>query len=250
MVTVIILAKNEEGNIEECIKTVLWCAEVIVIDDFSTDRTRQIAKKLGAKVFSRNLDDDFAAQRNFGLEKASEEWVFFVDADERVTEKLASEILNVTGGGYASGFYIRRRDVMWGRQLDHGEVGNVWLLRLAKKSAGLWTKRVHEIWGIGSQVLKLNNPIFHYPHQTLREFIEDINYYSTLHARQKYEDGKHSNLLKILLWPKLKFLNNWIFRLGFLDGTAGFVHAVLMSFHSFLAWSNLWLWTRELPDQR
>ena len=92
MISVVVLTKNEEKNIEECLKTLQWCDEIVVVDDFSTDKTVSLAKRLGAKIFERNLEDDFSQQRNFGLGKATGEWVLFIDADERVSQNLASEI--------------------------------------------------------------------------------------------------------------------------------------------------------------
>lgn len=248
-ISAVILTKNEEKNIRKCITTVRWSDEIIVIDDYSKDNTPEIAKSLNAKVYFRNLNGDFAGQRNFGLEKAKGEWVLFVDADERVPEALASEIKNdqLPMANY-SGFYIRRQDVLWGKELKRGEVGNTWLLRLARKNVGRWGRRVHEVWDVKGRVGRLRNPLLHYPHQTLREFITDIDFYSTLHAQQKFEDEERSNLLNILVWPKLKFINNWIIKLGFLDETAGFVHAMMMSFHSFLAWSKLWLLQSKTRD--
>lgn len=130
---------------------------------------------------------------------------------------------------------------MWGKELKHGETGNVKLLRLAKRDAGLWVRAIHEIWEIKGRVGELKNPLLHYPHQTLREFIADIDWMSTLHAEENKKEGKRSDLFKIIFYPKLKFIDSWILKLGFLDGTPGFIVAIMMSLHSFLAWSKLWL---------
>ena len=241
-ISAIVLAKNEEKNIKECLKSVAFCDEVLVIDDNSQDSTREIAKEMGAKVFVHALKGNFSAQRNFALEKARGEWVLFIDADERVSEALASEIFNFQFSiSNFNGFYLKRKDVMWGRELRHGEVGNVRLLRLARKGSGTWKRRVHEYWDVKGKIEELKNPLFHYPHQTLSEFIQDIDFYSTLHAQQKKDDNEHSSIVKIILWPAAKFARNWIIRGGFLDGIQGLVHASLMSFHSFLSWSKLWL---------
>lgn len=130
---------------------------------------------------------------------------------------------------------------MWGRELAHGETGNIRLLRLARKDAGRWRRRVHETWDVRGATGELKNLLLHYPHQSLREFIADVDRMSTLHARAHLEAGVRSNLLKIIFWPAGHFFKNWAFKLGFLDGTPGFVVAAVMSFHSFLAWSKLWL---------
>ncbi|MBI4028920.1 MAG: glycosyltransferase family 2 protein [Candidatus Blackburnbacteria bacterium] len=249
MISAVVLTKNEEKNVEECLKTLKWCDEIVVVDDYSTDKTVSLAKKFGAKIYQRHLENDFAQQRNFGLEKVTGDWVFFVDADERVSHSLAQEIstevqVQVHPRG-VQGFAVRRVDVMWGRELKHGEWGNAKLLRLAKKGAGKWSRRVHEVWNVDGVTELLRSPLLHYPHQTMSEFLSDIDQYSTLHAQANLEEGKSSSILKFILYPKLKFLQNYILKLGFLDGGQGFVVAMLMSFHSYLAWGKLWLLQRK-----
>lgn len=243
MTSAVILTKNEEGNIRECLESLKWCDEIIVIDDYSEDRTVEMAKKHGAEVYKHALNNNFASQRNFGLEKARGEWVFFVDADERVSEALASEVSSIVNRELSThkGFYLRRRDFMWGRELKHGETGTVRLLRLGRKGTGVWKRAIHEIWDIKGPLSALENPLMHYPHQTLREFIADVDWMSTLHAQENRKEEKKSSLLKIVLMPKLKFFDSWILKKGFLDGTPGFLAAMMMSLHSFLAWSKLWL---------
>lgn len=249
-ISAVVLTKNEEKNIEECIESLKWCDEIVVIDDFSKDKTVDIAHKLGAKVYQRKLDNDFSSQRNFGLDKAKEEWVLFIDADERVSQKLAEEIQKKTRtvNKRRQGFEIRREDILFGKHLRRGEWGDNWLLRLGRKRAGRWKRRVHEYWDIPdpdtffrySVSLNIESPLLHYPHPTLREFVADIERYSTIHAEENYKEGKRSNLFKIIWYPKLKFFQNCFLKLGFLDGPQGFMVAMLMSFHSYLAWSKLW----------
>ena len=142
-------------------------------------------------------------------------------------------------------YFVRRDDYMWGKKLKHGETGTALFLRLGRKSGGKWVRRVHEVWGVVGRTKTLKNHLRHYPHQTLREFINDINFHSSLHAEANYKEGKSSNLAKIIIWPKGKFLSNYFFKLGFLDGTEGFVLTLMMSFHSFLAWSKLWIIQRK-----
>lgn len=252
MISVVILTKNEEKNIEDCLQNLQWCDEIIVIDDFSTDKTTdqirqnsQIRKKI--KIHQRKLNDDFATQRNFGLEKAHGDWVLFMDSDEELSRDLALEIKHILEAKSqqsaiaqkCDGFYVRRKDYFLGKWLKHGET-NIKLLRLAKKGAGRWIRKVHEIWRIQGPVGELANPILHYPHPRIKDFLKEINTYSTLHAQVAYEEGERTNYLKIILKPKLKFLLNYIWRLGFLDGTEGFVMAIMMSFHSFLSQGKLW----------
>lgn len=247
-ISAVILAKNEEKNIEECLKTLKWADEVIVVDDQSSDKTMEIAKANGAQVYEHPLNNDFSAQRNFGLDKAKGEWVFFIDADERVSSTLRAEIQSTINpeSSIINGFYLKREDKMWGRVLKHGENANVKLLRLGKKGKGEWEKPVHEVWQIRGEVGELKTPLQHFPHQTVSEFLEEINFYSTLRAQELYKEGKRTNLILIILYTKAKFLKDYFWNLGFSDGMPGFVVALLMSFHSFLVRSKLYLlWKQE-----
>jgi len=239
--SVVIITRNEEKNIKDCLETLKWCDEVIVVDDKSEDKTSQIAKEMGAKVFTCLLNDDFAAQRNFGLKKARNKWVLFVDADERVTSKLASEIRQTIKERKFLGFYLRRQDSIWEKQLNHGETANVRLLRLGQKEAGEWQRRVHETWEIKGRVGELKEPLLHYPHPTITEFLNQINFHSTLHAKALYEAGVKSSFFRIIANPLGKFFQNYLGRLGFLDGMPGIIVALMMSFHSFLARAKLYM---------
>lgn len=244
----IVLTKNEESNIEECIDCLGFCDEVIIIDDNSSDATTKLAEKLGAKVYKRTLGDNFAAQRNYGLKKAQGKWVLFIDADERVTKDLRNEIVQVTNDPLVNylGFFLKRTDYMWDKKLKYGETANIKLLRLARRRAGKWKRRVHEVWEVGGRTRELKNPLIHYPHPTLASFIASVNTMSSLHAKANLEEDKKSSLLKIFVWPPGHFVYNFILRLGFLDGTQGLVVALVMSFHSYLAWSKLWFLQRKI----
>lgn len=240
-ISAIILAKNEEKNIEECLKALRWCDEVVVIDDCSKDKTAKLAKGLGARVYERSLDNNFSAQRNFGLLKARGEWVLFVDADERVSPVLALEIKEKTKIKKYDGFFLKRQDYFGKRKLKHGETSKVRLMRLGKKDSGKWQREVHETWIIEGKAGELSHPLLHYPHQTISEFLKEINFYSTLHAKALSKEGIKGNLWRIVFYPLAKFLQNYFLRLGFLDGMPGFIVAAMMSWHSFLAQSKLYL---------
>lgn len=248
MISAVILTKNEENNILECLKSLSWCDEVIVIDDESHDKTVEIVKKAGAKVFVHPLQEDFAAQRNFGLEKAKGDWILFIDADERVTQGLWYEIMAKTNAPFSpySGYYLKREDSIWGKKLLHGETGNIKILRLAKRDAGKWEGKVHERWNVKEKTEILQNPLIHYPHQTIKEFLQEINFYTDLRARELHKKKVHVSWFSILLYPKAKFIVNYFAKVGFLDGLPGFIFAIMMSLHSFLVRGKLWLlWQKE-----
>ena len=252
MISAIVLTHNEEKHIIDCIESISWCDEIIVVDDYSEDRTIEIIERLKnpkIKVIKRKLDGDFGKQRNYALEIAKNDWVLFIDADERVTVELAKEIKNETSrlkSRNVSGYYIGRRDNIWGRELKYGETGNIALLRLARKNSGIWRGMVHEEWNIKGKKGMLLHPIIHYPFVSIGEFLKKINFYTDRRAKELFDSGKNANFISIIIYPKGKFILNYLIKLGFLDGTAGFVHAMTMSFHSFLVRGKLWqLWQKK-----
>jgi glycosyltransferase involved in cell wall biosynthesis len=240
MISAIILSHNDEDSIGRSLASLQWCNERIVIDDFSGDGTVNVAKKYKVTVYERHLGDDFASQRNFGVMKAKGEWVLFVDSDEVVSAALAKEIQESSEIDCA-GFYVRRQDWLFGKPLRHGETARVRLLRLAKKNAGMWERTVHEVWRVRGITGEFNHPLDHFPHQDVAQFISDINRYSTLNARYLFDHGVTVPWWQILAYPKAKFFIDYFWYLGFLDGTAGAVMALMMSFHSFLTRAKLYL---------
>lgn len=241
MITVIILSKNEEENIVDCLESVSFCDEVIVIDDNSIDRTSEIAKKRGAKVITRKLDHNFSEQRNFALSQASHEWVLFIDADERVSAALAKEIKNAVMNESIDGYFLKRVDRLFGKVLFHGELLNKKFIRLARKNSGIWKGMVHETWDIKGEITTLQNPILHLPHQTISEFLSEINYYTTLRAHELHKKGVRTSWYAVIFYTKIKFIQTYFVKLGFLDGFPGFVLSMIMSLHSFLVRGKLYL---------
>jgi glycosyltransferase involved in cell wall biosynthesis len=241
MISAVILTKNSGAAIEKTLRSVRFCDEVVVIDDESTDDTRVISEKYRAKFIVHSLHEDFAGQRNFGLSEAKGQWVLFVDSDEIITNDLNVEIKNKTSKlGNCVGYYIKRQDEMWGKTLRHGETANVRLLRLARKDAGIWVRPVHEVWDVKGNVAELTNPLIHYPHPTVREFLSNVNRYSTVNANVFFDEGVRVNFFSVITYPVGKFIYNYFFRAGFLDGMPGLVIALMMSFHSFLTRGKIW----------
>lgn len=164
-----------------------------------------------------------------------------------MSPQLRNEIVNVVNDSLNKyvGFYIERQDIFFGRKLKHGEFGSIKLLRLARKDAGKWNRPVHEVWKIKGKVSFLKSPIIHNSHEDIHSFVKNINWYSTLHAQANYDEGKRSSIFAVVFFPILKFFNNLFCKLGILDGELGFFMSLMMSFHSFLAWSKLWLLQRR-----
>ncbi len=250
MISTVVLTHNSEKTLGNTLGSLGFSDEIIVVDDESTDKTRQIARMYKATVFERSLNDDFSAQRNYGLEKAKGDWVLFIDADEIVPSSLVREIETVTSASNKniSGYFISRQDYFGGRGLKHGETSHVLLLRLAKKYAGVWIEPVHETWRVTEKTGILKNPIHHLPHNDVAQFLSKINRYSSIRAKFLYAQGKRSSLWQIILYPPAKFFVNYVVKLGFLDGMQGLIMAIMMSFHSFLVRTKLWTLERRIKE--
>lgn len=247
MISAVILSHNDEEPLRRSLASLAFCDEIIVIDDESVNLSLPKSKKI--RLYKRALHGDFAAQRNYGLSRAKGEWVLFVDSDEVVSPTLAKEIQKAVTVDCA-GFYLRRMDWQFGKKLTHGETNKVRLLRLAKKDAGKWARPVHEVWNIEGAVGTLVTPLDHFPHPNVAQFVKDINMYSTLNAHFLYTEKIKVPGWQIVVYPAAKFFVDYIWYLGFLDGTAGAVVALMMSMHSFLTRAKLWLlWhKRETAD--
>lgn len=239
--SVVILTKNNQDALPVTVKSLKFAGEILVVDDYSSDETIATARKLKAKVYLRHLNNNFGAQRNFGLEKARGKWVMFIDSDEIVSEELALEIQKKIGVNKYASYYLTRQDEWQGRQIKFGENGRSRLLRLAKRGSGRWKRKVHEIWQVNGKKGYLKGILFHKNKKNIRDYINAINVYSKIHARENIIEGKRINLLGIIFYPTFKFFHNFVLKLSFLDGMHGFVLSCLMSFHSFLSWSTIWL---------
>jgi glycosyltransferase involved in cell wall biosynthesis len=199
-----------------------------------------IAKKYGARVLRRQLGGDFAAQRNFGLRKARGDWVLFLDADERVSREFSSNISSVLTNSLVLGYSLKRREKVGGKVLNYGEA-RVWHVRIVKRGKGKWVRSVHERLVVSGEVARLAGTVEHHSFKSIWDMVASVNKWSTLHARENNKEGKLSSMYKIYVFPAGHFVRGYFVRLGILDGMHGLVFALLMSFHSFLAWSKLWI---------
>lgn len=239
-VTAIVLTKNEEKKIDRCLEALKFTDEIIVIDDYSSDNTVKIAEKFGVKIIKNSLTS-FSQQRNLGMKNAFNEWVLFVDADEIISKELSGEIKEKINDPSYDGYLIKRNDNFLGRDMKHGDLGNVWLMRLARKSKSKWIGDIHETLKIEGATSRLKNTLLHSSHENVSEFITKIDKYSTMRANELKSDHIKSSFLDILVFPCGKFLYLYFLRLGFLDGIYGFIHAIFMSMYSFMVRGKLFL---------
>lgn len=246
MISAVIIARNEEKHIEECLKSVKWVDETIVVDNASEDLTVKIAKELGAKVYEYEKvasEGHFAEMRNFAISKVKGDWILFVDADEKVTTSLRDEILKVTdNSGVFSAYAIPRRNILLGHEMHWGGWWPDYVLRLIRKDKlSEFKGELHEQPVIRGEIGKLENPFIHTTHESLSEMVEKTNKWSEIEARLMY-DAKHP-LMNVWRFCTAIFREFWyraIVKLGFLDGSIGLIEIIYQCFSRFVSYSKLW----------
>lgn len=218
----LVICHNEEKNIEDCLRSISWCDEIVVIDSFSKDSTISKVRKFTDKVY-QNEWKGFAAQRKFALTKTSSEWILSLDADERCTPELESEIRAVLSTDKVpdDGFEIPRKSFFLDKWIKHGGWYPNYQLRLFRKNKADVTDRlVHESYSVNGKTARLKNDMLHYTVTSVSEFVNKINSYSDLSAREKY--GKRKiGFLHIFIIPRLAFFQQYILKGNFLDGIEG-----------------------------
>lgn len=272
--SVVLATRNEEVNIGRCLESVKEIAsEMIVVDEYSDDKTQEIAKKHGAQVFLEKHHDNFHITKQKALEKATGEWVLQLDADEVVSPQLAKEILEVLKDTYKPkinrlfkrhqglieirdgkigkptgevvGYFIPRRNIFLGAPLIHGGVYPDGTIRLVKNGkAHFPQKSVHEQISLEGEVSWLSGDLLHYDSPTFERYLSRLNRYTDL-QKKEFEQKKLSKNVIVLLFysfikPTLVFINLYIRHKGFLDGMRGFVWSLFSSLHFPIAYFKYW----------
>lgn len=229
-VSAVVITKNEEHNIERCLKSLGWVDEIIVVDDLSTDRTVELAEKLGARVIPHKLKG-FGEQKNIGIETATSEWILNVDADEVISEELRDEIIKAISTGNHQGYTIPFRQYFLGRAMRNKALSGLRRVRLARRDSGRFQGAVHELWQMDGPIGELQNPIIHYGDRTYAERWTKSNRYSTLTAEKEFASGVRVRWFHFLVRPLWRFLNLYFRKHGFRDGIEG----LIWSLHGFCA---------------
>jgi glycosyltransferase involved in cell wall biosynthesis len=239
--SVIVTTYNEEGNVAECLQSVLWADEILLVDSFSSDRTVEIARTFPITILQRQYFGS-AAQKNWAIDKVKHDWVLIIDADERVPEKLAREILQVLAAEpAANGYYIRRLNVFIDKVIRHSGWSTDKVVRLFRRDKGRYpNRRVHADLEIEGPVPVLRNAFLHYTFRTFEQYFPKFLNYAEWGAAQAFRDGRRASFLEIGFRPWWRFVRTYFLQLGFLDGMHGFVLCVLQAFGSFLKYARLW----------
>ena len=245
-ITAIIPTLNEETYIEEAIKSVSFADEIIVIDSYSSDKTLVLAEKHNVKIIKRKFDD-FSSQKNFAIEQAQHDWIYILDADERVTPEVEKEILDtVNAPGKYVGFYVRRAFYFSGKKINYGGFQRDKVIRLFLKEFCKYNGNpVHETIIGNGELGFFKHKIDHYSFRNYDHYIAKLNHYAALRAKQLQTQGKTVNLYHILIKPPVRFFVHFIVRLGFLDGFAGFLIAKTQSYAVLTRYIKLWLLNRK-----
>lgn len=240
-VSVIVTTYNEEVNIADCLRSVAWADEVLLVDSFSTDRTIEIARQFPATVLQREYFGS-AAQKNWSLDRVAHGWVLIIDADERVPEALAREILGMLcGDPPANGYYIRRENIFIDKVIRHSGWSTDKVVRLFRRDKGRYpNRRVHADLEIEGEVPVLRNPFIHYTFRSFDQYFPKFLNYAEWGAAQAFRDGRKAGLTELVGRPTWRFLRTFLLQGGILDGVHGLVLCSLQAFGVFLKYARLW----------
>jgi len=234
MLSVVIITLNEEEKIKDCLESIKWADEIIVVDSLSNDKTVDVAKQYTDKIFEREFAG-FGEQKNFAISKAQGDWILSIDADERVIPALAEEIKKVMAESKVHGYLIPIKTYFLGRPMKHCGWWPNYKLRLFKKDSGKMSDSlVHEGITVTGRTCKLKNPLDHYSYTDINEYMEKLERYTSLAADAMLKKGKKFSIFTTLARSFFAFFKIYIIKAGFLDGKEGFILAKLSSYYNFL----------------
>lgn len=238
--SVILITKNEAANIRDCLQSVSWADEIIVVDSGSTDETADIAREMGAQVHVHPDWPGFGPQKNRALGYAGKDWIFSIDADERVTPELRAELERAMHEASADGYYCPRLSQFCGKFVRHSGWYPDYVLRLFKRGAGEFSDSlVHESVLLTGSTAKLKNPLLHYSYLTVNDVERKVEHYSSAAAQQMFQSGKRASRLRATLSAGWAFVRTYIVRLGVLDGSAGWNIARMNARTTYLKYRKL-----------
>jgi hypothetical protein len=241
MLSVVIIAKNEESRIKACLESIKWADEIIFFDNGSTDKTREIAGKYTDKIFDFK-ELDYADVKNKAFDKTSGDWVLYLDGDERVLNSLKEEIEGIIKGDDNSAYAISRKNIIFGQETKYGPFWPDWIIRLVKREAFKgWVGSVHETLTFSGNLGYTKNSMLHLTHRDLDQVVLKSLNWSNIDAKLRLD----SNHPKMSSWRFLRILFSELFyqgviRKGFFNGSVGTIDSILQSFSLFMTYVRLW----------
>jgi len=238
-VSVVIVTKDEETNIEDALRSAAGAQEIVVVDSFSADRTVEICRRYTDRIF-QHAWLGYARQKQLAVDHAQGPWVLILDADERITPELRDEIARAMQDTDYDGFSLPRRNYFLGRWIKHSGWWPDRTLRLFRKDRGeLEDREVHEKVIVRGRVGQLNAPLEHYTYRTISDYVRKMEAYSSLAAKEIRKRGR-PGIFALVAKPFFTFFKMYLLRRGFLDGTHGLVLAVLYGYYTFLKYARAW----------
>jgi len=238
-----IITFNEADRIGDCLASLAFCDEIVVVDSGSSDATRDLAEAAGARVLVRPFDG-FRSQKQFAVEQAAHDWVLCLDADERVSATLRASIQAAREHGFAaaSGYRFARLSEYFGKFLRHGNAYPDRVLRLFDRRRGGWRgqREVHEAASVDGTVQTLAGDLIHHPYRSLDQQLAKTQRYARMMAEHDFARGKRASLAALVLSPAWRFWRGYVLRAGFLDGWHGLVYAYVRA--NYVRQKTIMLW--------
>ncbi len=249
-ITACVITLNEADRLGDCLASLEFCDEIVVVDSFSSDATVALATQGGARVAQRRFEG-YRSQKQFAVEMAQNPWVLCLDADERISPELAQSIQRARDGGFAgaAGYRFARLSNYFGRFLRHGNAYPDRVLRLFDRRQGGWRgqREVHESATVDGPVALLAGDLLHYPYRSLHNQLAKTESYARMMATHEFGRGKRASLAKLVLAPAWRFWRGFVLRGGFLDGWHGLVYAYVRANYVRQKTVMLWLLERGQP---
>lgn len=244
-ISVVINTLNEEANIKRAIQSVKdFADEIVVVDMESDDKTREIAKKLGAKIFSHKKTGYVEPARNFAISKAGSDWVFILDADEEVPPTLATEIKQRIKSSKVDYYRIPRKNIIFGRFIKHSRWWPDMNIRLFRKGFVSWNEIIHAVpltQGVGGDFPEKEElAIIHYNYNSVEDYLMRMNRYTTHHAKIKVDEGYKFSWKDIVIKPMGEFLSRYFYGQGYKDGIHGLALSLLQAFSELSVYLKVW----------
>jgi glycosyltransferase involved in cell wall biosynthesis len=244
--TAIVTTLNEEVNIRECLESLAFADEILLVDSFSTDGTLAIARSFsGVRIVQREYFGS-AAQKNWAMDQVTTPWILIVDADERVPERLAREIRSlIDGEPRAATYFIRRQNFFLGRLIRHSGWSTDKVVRLVRSGAARYpNRRVHADLASDGPTATLMEPMLHHTYRSLDQALEKVHRYAVWAAADAFRQGRHAGPSGLMFRPFWRFFRMYVIQAGFLDGRDGLVVCGLQAYGVFLKWARVWEWER------
>ncbi|PPU38295.1 glycosyltransferase family 2 protein [Xanthomonas arboricola] len=247
-----IIAFNEADRLRDCLRSLAFCDEIVVVDSGSTDATVTLAAAHGARVLQRAFDG-YRSQKAFCVAQASHDWVLCLDADERVSDALRASIIAARDGGFAgaAGYRFARLSEYFGRFLHHGNAYPDRVLRLFDRRRGGWRgkREIHEAASVDGAVATLTGDLIHYPYRSLAQQLAKTQRYAQMMAEHEHARGKRATWSKLVLAPAWRFWRGYLLRGGFRDGWHGLIYAYVRANYVRQKTIMLWLLQHNQPVQ-